>query len=43
MQNETDNIIGLHRLTGVALQPLPNECEALLPDGSDLVAEEMNN
>ena len=28
-------------ITGVALEPLPNECESLLSDGSDLVAEEM--
>ena len=27
--------------TLVALQPLPDECEVLLPDDSDLVAEEM--
>ena len=25
----------------MALQPLPDECEAWFPDGSDLVAKEM--
>ena len=29
------------QLTGMALKPLPDDCEALLPDGSDLEAEEM--
>ena len=31
------------QLTGVALQPSPNECDALLSGGSDLVTEEIND